>query len=288
MNKIDRKPAVAGQFYTADPIELKKEVETYLKLAQKVNNSDVLAVISPHAGYIFSGKIAALSIKQIDENKDYENIFIIGLSHRKHLNGAAVYCIGDFQMPGFKAEVNINLCNELIKKCQFIEFDQYAHQYEHSIEVQLPFLHYHLKKNFKIVPILMGTGDVDKIETIANYLKPFLNEKNIFVVSTDFSHYPSFDDAQIADKTTAEAFVANDVNKFIEAMYDNEKIKNLSTSACNWASMACLLYMTQNQKKLYEYQIIDYQNSGHTPWGDKTGVVGYYAISLQKKSNNGQ
>lgn len=284
MTKIDRKPAVAGQFYTADPIELKIEVETYLKLAKKVCNSSVLGVISPHAGYIFSGKMAAMSIKQIDETKNYENIIILGLSHRKHLNGAAIYNFGDFEMPGFKSEVNIDLCNELSNKCQLIEFDQYAHQYEHSIEVQLPFLHYHLKKKYKIVPIIMGTGDTDKIEIIAKYLKPYLNENNIFIISTDFSHYPSFDDAIIADKKTADAFLTNNVSKFIETMYENEKIKGLATSACNWASMACLLYMTQNQPNIFNYQIIDYQNSGHTPWGDKKSVVGYYAISLQKQN----
>jgi len=281
--KINRKPAVAGSFYTDSSKELEKEIKGYLKKT-KVDGNNAVAVISPHAGYVFSGQTAAEAICQFDADKKYENIFVLAVSHHASLKGASIYSVGDYEMPGFTTEVNTDLSQKLIYENDFFEFNKSAHYQEHSIEIQLPFLHFYLKNKFKIVPILIGTNNKSIIKQIAEALRPFFNEKNAFVISTDFSHYPNYKDAVKTDKKTANSVVSNNPQKLIDTLVENSEknIKNLATSACGWAGMLTLMYLTENDKK-YKYEIIDYKNSGDSIYGGKDRVVGYYAISVRKK-----
>jgi len=115
-HKNDRKPAVAGQFYAGDSATLAKDLKNLFEKALPGQVSDVLAVISPHAGYIFSGSVAATAFNQIDANKEYENIFIIGSSHQSYFDAASVYCEGDFITPLGTVEVNTAIATELIEK----------------------------------------------------------------------------------------------------------------------------------------------------------------------------
>ena len=280
---INRKPAVAGSFYTDNPNKLEKEIKSYLKKTKATKNGTV-AVISPHAGYVFSGQTAAEAINQIDASKQYENIFILAVSHHVHIGGASVYSVGNYEMPGFTVEVNVDLAQKLIDEYSFFEFNKSAHYQEHSLEVQLPFLQFHLKNKFKIVPILIGTNNKFVIEQIADALRPFFNENNIFVISTDFSHFPNYDDALKVDSQTANSIISNKPEKFIDTLLENssKNIKNLETSACGWANVLTLLYLTQNNKD-FKYEIIDYKNSGDSIYGGKDRVVGYYAIAVRKK-----
>ncbi|MBN2892005.1 MAG: AmmeMemoRadiSam system protein B [Bacteroidales bacterium] len=278
MSSNDRYPIVAGSFYTADSSKLKNEVLNYLENAVSREN-DAKAVISPHAGYVFSGQVAASAINQLNPDKKYENVFVIGVSHHVSLRGASIYNLGDYKIPGATIKVNRILATELVKKHDFFEYNRNAHNQEHSLEVQLPFLYYHLKQEFQIIPIIIGTNNIEIIKQIADVLKPFFNEKNAFVFSSDFSHYPDYEDAKHIDEVTAKAFISNNPEEFVKTIKLNsgKNIKNLSTSACGWTGMLTLLYMTQN--KDVKYQIIDYKNSGDSKHGGKDRVVGYYAIS---------
>lgn len=281
---VDRKPAVAGQFYSDDPIRLKADLSNLFAAALPKQTAEVLAIISPHAGYVFSGEVAASSFNQIDPEKRYENIFILASSHRMSFEGASIYNKGDYITPLGKVKVNLDLANKLLKEYSVFNSKSEAHIHEHSLEVQLPFLQYKLKNEFRIIPIIVGTQSPAISKKIAEALKPYLNEKNLFVISSDFSHYPSYEDACVVDKATADAIVNNSPEALLNVMRDNDKkgIDNLATSICGWTSVISLLYMTESRNDI-KYTEIQYQNSGDAAiYGDKDRVVGYYSIVLEK------
>ncbi|MGE0087960.1 MAG: AmmeMemoRadiSam system protein B [Bacteroidales bacterium] len=283
--KSDRQPVVAGSFYPNDPKELKAELESLFNKAEKGKTSDpVLAIIAPHAGYIYSGKVAASAYSQIDPNKEYENIFILASSHRIVFRGASIYNIGDYITPLGKVKVNQTIANQLIEKHEVFVFNPEAHAAEHSLEVQLPFLQYYLKKDFTIVPIVTGTQYLDDCEQIAEALIPYFNEKNLFIISSDFSHYPSYDDAVKVDKKTCDAILQNSVAKLIHTINENGSgdFNNLATSLCGWPAVISLLFITESMPGIKPL-FIDYQNSGDET-KDKNRVVGYNAIIFTKKN----
>ena len=120
-------------------------------------SDNVIALISPHAGYVFSGEVAASSYNQLDPEKKYDNIFILASSHRMSFEGASIYNKGDYITPLGKVKVNQELANKLLKDNPVFNSKSESHIYEHSLEVQLPFLQYRLKNEFRIVPIILGT-----------------------------------------------------------------------------------------------------------------------------------
>ena len=119
---LNRKPAVAGKFYSSNPAELKNTIESYFKSGETKKVKNVLAILAPHAGYVFSGQVAASAFNQIDENKNYENIFLIGSSHTTSFSGASVYNHGHWESPLGTVEVNrelgrqISYLNEIARK----------------------------------------------------------------------------------------------------------------------------------------------------------------------------
>lgn len=288
--QIDRQPAVAGQFYSSDPLRLKADLSTLFANAAPKQAENVLAIISPHAGYVFSGEVAASSFNQIDPEKKYDNVFILASSHRMSFEGASIYTKGNYITPLGTVRVNCELAAKLVKENPVFTDKADAHIYEHSLEVQLPFLQYKMKTDFRIVPIILGTQSASVSKKIAEALKPFLNEKNLFVISTDFSHYPSYEDACMVDKQTADAILQNSPDHLMKVLEDNEDegFDNLATSLCGWTSVMSLLYMTEGRKDL-TYKAIEYQNSGDSKlYGDKERVVGYYSIVVEKTNQSSQ
>jgi AmmeMemoRadiSam system protein B/AmmeMemoRadiSam system protein A len=289
-DQVDRKPAVAGQFYSSDPIRLRADLSTLFANALPRQTENVLALISPHAGYVFSGEVAASSFNQVDPGKTYENIFILASSHRMSFEGASIYNKGNYVTPLGTVKVNRELANKLLKENPVFTDKADAHILEHSLEVQLPFLQYRMKTEFRIVPIVLGTHSASVSKKIAKALKPYLNEKNLFVISTDFSHYPTYEDACIVDKLTADAIVKNSPDHLLKVLDENDLkgFDNLATSLCGWTSVMSLLYMTEGRKDV-AYKEIQYQNSGDSPqYGDKDRVVGYYSIVVEKLNPAGQ
>jgi AmmeMemoRadiSam system protein B/AmmeMemoRadiSam system protein A len=283
----NRQPCVAGRFYPSDPAELKRELKGYFEEALPKKSENVLAIITPHAGYVYSGQVAATSFNQIDTGKDYEHIFVIGSSHRTYFDGASIYNKGHYITPLGIVEVDLELAQKLIDDHKVFTFNSEAHLQEHSLEVQLPFLQYKMKREFKIVPIVMGTQSVNRIEKVAKALKPYFNERNLFVISSDFSHYPPYEDAVKTDEATATAIATNSPAEFLETIKKNEKknISNLATSICGWTSVLALLEMTCDMEDV-EIIPLQYKNSGDAAFGDKSQVVGYWSMAVvqQKKS----
>jgi hypothetical protein len=162
--------------------------------------------------------------------------------------------------------------------------DPAAHLQEHSVEVQIPFLQVVLKKSFKIVPVVLATQSPAICRGIAEALKPYFTRENLFVISADFSHYPSYEDARKVDAATAEALLANSPGRFLDQLRENDRLRipDLATSMCAWPAGLTLLYLTEGKPEM-KFSRVDYQNSGDIKaYADKLRVVGYNAIAVSE------
>jgi AmmeMemoRadiSam system protein B/AmmeMemoRadiSam system protein A len=283
---VDRPTAAAGRFYPSDPVQLRAILTSLFSKAQAKKVRNATAVICPHAGYEYSGIVAASGYNQVDAEKEYDNIFVIASSHQVSFIGASIYNQGDYVTPLGKVPVNIELANKLIRENPVFSYQPEADKYEHSLEVQIPFLQVHMKKPFRLVPIVLGTQSEQSCRKIANALRPYFNDRNLFVISTDFSHYPPYESAKKVDKKTCDAIVSNSADRFMGTLKENagEDIPNLATSLCGWTSVLTLLYLTGNDLS-YEYVPVQYLNSGDSKIADKSQVVGYWAIAVSRKES---
>ena len=279
-NKEIRPVAVAGTFYPKDKYILIKQLKDSFKdLTEQKALNNVAAVIVPHAGYVFSGDVVASAFAMINPKKEYDHIFLIGPSHYINNNGASINDEYSFyQTPLGKIKVATELCSRLIKDYPFFSCSHDAHQKEHCLEIQLPFIQYHFTYETSIVPIIIGTQSVHIIRKIANALKPYFNKKNLFVISSDFSHYPTYDGAEKSDKKTGDAIETGSPNKFLQVLEqnDNAGISGLVTSACGQSAILTLLYLSSDAKDISIKHIM-YRNSGDSKYGDKSSVVGYHS-----------
>jgi AmmeMemoRadiSam system protein B/AmmeMemoRadiSam system protein A len=284
----DRQPVAAGRFYEANKETLTRDIAGLFANCKKTPGTfKVRAIICPHAGYIFSGTIAASAISTTAKDAKFSNIFIIGSSHIMAFDGASVYYTGDFITPLGKAEVNREIANKLRNDNEVFNFPTNAHLQEHSLEVQIPLIQYYYTNSPKIVPIIIGTNNSSTLKKIAEALKPWFTPDNLFIISSDFSHYPSYTDAIVTDNLTAEGLVSGDPQTFLKAIEKNasKNIPGLLTSMCGESSGLVILYLAGGNANL-AFKRIDYCNSGDTPYGDKDRVVGYHAIALIEKNQN--
>ncbi|MCX7953621.1 MAG: AmmeMemoRadiSam system protein B [Bacteroidales bacterium] len=278
-----RKAVVQGTFYSENKIILKKQIEDWLKKYDPVKYKKVRAIIVPHAGYMYSGEIAASGFAYINPEAKYRNVFIIGRSHSGYFEGASLYSKGFFSNTLGDVEVNSEICEELKKNSIFNHSEDY-HLNEHSIEVEIPFLQIRLKNDFKIVPILIGTENQVILDKIATILKKYFVPENLFVISTDLSHYPPFNDAVEADNKTIEAILSLNASNFLNTINDIEnsgKYKRLSTAACGGAAVYVMLKIMENES--IQLEKIKYANSGNIS-GEQDRVVGYVSIVAFEKS----
>ena len=292
----DRKAVVAGRFYPDTPEELRNEIENLLFSASKLSlnkideTNKILAIISPHAGYVFSGTVAASGFSILKNNKNIKRVFLLGSSHYAWYEGVSIYFKGYYSTPLGKIEIDSDITSKIFEKSALFNFRLEAHAHEHSLEVQLPFLQYFLGNNFKIIPILIGGHSTEIPRKLANILKPYLGGENLFVISSDLSHYPKYNDAVKVDKNTVEALCSNNTGNFLRQLKENEHkmYENLSTSMCGWTSALTLLYMTEKQKGI-NFSPVLYQNSGEIPiYGDKSRVVGYQSVLVSQKQETNE
>ena len=190
----------ANRFYTADVRELSEEVDSFLALHAKDRQYEhVAALIVPHAGYYFSGNVAAAAYQSIPDNVQYKRIFLLGPSHHEWLDGASVNTEYDYYAtPLGNVKVDVETARLLTntdgtdKTDSVFFYSPRAHDREHCLEVQLPFLQRRLKDVPPIIPIIISTNDYHQLQRIAEALKPYLTEENLFIISSDFSHYPKY------------------------------------------------------------------------------------------------
>ena len=277
---VVRPATQANRFYTGDAQELSEEVDSFLTLHRGSRVYDqVAALIVPHAGYYFSGNVAASAYMSINPKKPYKRIFLLGPSHHEWLDGASVNTEADYYAtPLGQVKVDRETAAKLTEDSVFF-YRPEAHDREHCLEVQLPFLQRRLGDVPPIVPIIISTNDFRKLSRMAEVLKPYFNEENLFVVSSDFSHYPSYEDACEVDAKTGQAIETGDVGRFIAAIEENARSgkRNLSTSACGEFPIITLMLMMDRD---YQVKHLMYQNSGDIDDHDHSRVVGYHAFAI--------
>ena len=281
------RPAIqAGRFYEGDPLELKNEVDHYLsRHADMTCHPNVAALIVPHAGYYFSGNVAASAYMAIDAKKQYKRIFLLGPSHHEWLDGASVNTEADwYATPLGNVKVDHETAVALTDTDSVFCYRSEAHDREHCLEVQLPFLQRSFKEVPPIVPIVISTNDYEKLKRIAEVLKPYFTDENLFVISSDFSHYPKYEDACEVDAKTGKAIETGDVEAFIATINANARSgkRNLATSACGEFAIITLMLMLDSQ---YEVKHLMYQNSGDIDNHDHSRVVGYHSFAILRKDN---
>jgi AmmeMemoRadiSam system protein B/AmmeMemoRadiSam system protein A len=282
----DTRPmAVAGQFYPDDPQELRTQLKEFFRAySSDPDGRNVRALIVPHAGYVFSGEVAASAYACLPASARYDRVFLIGPSHRASFEGASVDTGFDAcETPLGRVRIDSACARNLVKQDSVFSYVPAAHLQEHCLEVQVPFLQERLPEVPPLVPILIGTQRIFALRKIAEALRPYWNERNLFVISSDFSHYPAYDAACEADKRVADAILTGNLDAFGSALVENDQAAypGLQTSACGQCAIAVLLMLMQESEQ--DIEKTAYRNSGDSPYGGKSGVVGYNAFVIRDK-----
>ena len=281
-----RPPVVAGQFYADSPDILKKGIMEYMARAIPPGGETAIALILPHAGYIYSGQIAADGYNQI-QNREIDTVVILGTNHTApgfHRGG--LYPGRGFQTPLGVAEIDREIMTDLMEagNGDFVA-DAKVHLREHSIEAQVPFIQV-LFPGAKIVPLQIGDADPDMCARLGTVLGQVLkNRRAMIVASTDLSHYPSAADAPSSDLAVLDAMITLNPLTFKETIKTqmNRRLANLQTCACGEgpvmvAMTAASILGAQGGR------VISYAHSGDTLVGDQDRVVGYGAVALTKEA----
>ena len=289
-NKV-REPAVAGQFYSEKAKQLTEEVEKYLDEAGDVSGVDpatVRAIMVPHAGHVFSGLVAAYGYKQLAGRKIGTAVIICN-SHTTRFSGIAIDDSDAWRTPIGTVEVDHELGAKLVGADKAIKYNGRAHETDHTLEVQVPFLQTVIQGDFKVLPILFGNTDDAAYEKLAALLHENLNDNDIVIISTDMSHYPGYSDANRIDKGTLGVIKSLDVEKLDEYIkkIDEERILNEQTVICGVDGVKAAMTLA-GLSGWDQAEVLKYSNSGETPLiGDKSRVVGYGAMAFIK-SDSGQ
>jgi len=278
-----RKPAVAGQFYPADPEKLQKEINRYLDQAKLAHISgEIIALICPHAGYMYSGWVAAHSYRQISGRR-YDTVIIIAPSHVEPFAFSSVYPQGAYETPLGRIPVDVNLAREIAGSSPSVKLSKKGHRQEHlfrqehALEVQLPFLQSVLS-NFKIVPIVMGEQSLENCrelaEAIVGAIKKQKSKKVLLVASSDLSHYHPYERAVEIDSRFIRYVERYDYLGLYKASRARE------VEACGLGPVITALIAA---KKLGadKTKVLFYANSGDVT-GDKSGVVGYLSAVIYR------
>jgi len=256
-----REPAVAGMFYPAGAEQLQQEVSALLRNAETKAGPAPKALIVPHAGYIYSGPVAAAAYRLLAPAKHaIRRVVLFGPAHRTYLDGMAVPAADSFSTPLGNVSLDQAMIGEVVK-LPGVRVSDAAHKDEHSLEVQLPFLQTVLEK-FTLVPIVVGQCAATLVANVMDAVWGGL--ETLIVVSSDLSHYLPYDQARLVDKNTCERILSG-----AAALSGDE--------ACGANAINGLL--SSNHFRQLQVEAIDVRNSGDT-CGDKTRVVGYGAFIL--------
>jgi len=255
-----REPAVAGAFYPGNAEELSMMVESFLNTPEDKKISHLKALIVPHAGYIYSGQTAGYGFKQL-EGKNYETVILIGASHQVFVNGFTIDDVTHYKTPLGLVELSPKV--EELRKEDYYNYVEAPK--EHSLEVELPFLQKTLK-DFKIIPVL--TGNTDPM-ILAAVLRKYVDDKTLIVVSTDLSHYHTYEEAKELDNKCTDSIPALEISK--------------TAAECEACGKIPILTLMLIAKDLgWKGELLDYRNSGDTA-GDKSKVVGYSSIAFYEE-----
>lgn len=272
-----RMPVVAGTFYPADRVTLQRDVDRYLAAvpAFPVTEGRLLALLVPHAGYIYSGPTAAFSYARL-RGKEISTVILIGPSHQAPVRGAAVYDSGSWETPLGAVRINSTLARSLVSQKDEVISSQASFAREHSLEVQIPFLQRTLKE-FTIVPILIGQPTQASYRFLADRIATILreDEKVILVISTDFSHYYDRATAEAKDKPALKSLQRMALAEF-EGLISSRK-----SELCGDGATLYGLSAARGAGATFG-TLYNYADSGEAS-GDTKKVVGYGAMGFYSR-----
>ncbi len=258
-----RHPAVAGSFYPSNPDSLLAMLREFVSYNP---DPSVIACVSPHAGYMYSGRTAGRVYSLIPQVETY---VIVGPNHTGY--GSAVAVSTDTWLtPLGEVEVDREFIDAMPKR--IVDLDEIAHRYEHSLEVQIPFLQYiNMGRRFKIVPICLGLQDEETAREVAEEIivaKEETGKDVVVVASSDMHHYLPDEECRRLDEIVIRAILSMDVSRFYRTIYD------LQASVCGYGAIAVAMIYAKHHNAYAE--LVDYSTSGDV--ADKSQVVGYAGI----------
>jgi len=274
-----RNPAVAGMFYAGTAKELEEQIEWCYKhelgpgAIPRVNSKglrEIAAIVVPHAGYYYSGPVAAHAYKELADDGIFDTAVILGPNHTGYGYPVSLWAGVGWNTPLGELEVNKELAQRLLG--EVIKADETAHTHEHSIEVQLPWLQ-HLYKKVKIVPISMLAQDIETARAVGKAISQ-AGDNLVIIASSDFTHYEPYSVAMERDGSVIEAIVALDE----EELY--ERCENLNCTMCGYGPVASAI-VAAKEMKAKKASLLKYATSGDTS-GDFSQVVGYGSIVIKR------
>ena len=268
---MPRKPVVSGRFYPGSKAaliaDIEKRLPDYKRSAEKA-----LGAVCPHAGYMYSGRTAALTLSKI---APVDTFLIFGPNHTGLGTEASIMTEGSWQTPLGNVEIDSKTASVMLSSCEFLEQDELAHQNEHSIEVQLPLLQY-IFKEFKIVPVCLATGDIKVLEAIGKSAAAAVKRTGVsacIIASSDMTHYESADSAKRKDELAIKKLLALDGAGLAKTVRDND------ITMCGWAPAVAMLAAVKELGAV-KAELVEYTNSGEES-GDYEQVVGYAGIIVK-------
>jgi AmmeMemoRadiSam system protein B/AmmeMemoRadiSam system protein A len=272
-----REPAVAGRFYPADPAALAAAVDNYLAAGSTARpGGEIAAVLAPHAGYEYSGRLAGLAYKFIADR--YDTVVILATGHTEGVRGAALLASDAYVTPLGRVEPDRALAAALVKASPLFEDRPAAHAAEHAVEVQLPFLQRRLKRPFKLLAATLNSaGPAERAEIGAALAGALKGKKALLVISADLSHYPSRADAAASDGALRLTLEAMDPALFRAAaqFIARKKIAGLDTCACGEAAIEAGLTAARLLGARSFLTLAASDSYAENPAGDPGRVVGY-------------
>ena len=279
-NAKKRPPAVAGMFYPDSPKELKSLIDQSFrntrfgpgKSPPSHSKRRIYGIVSPHAGYVYSGAVAANGFYEISST-DYQDVIMVGPNHYGIGSGVATMQGGSWETPLGQVQVNSDLAMQVSKKSGITDFDDDAHSRDHCLEVQLPFLQY-IKDGFRIVPIVLRMQDIDTAFDLGKAMADTVAEQGVdstlLIASSDLTHYEPNGEAHRKDGELIKAILTLDVNKFYAVL------ERLDVSACGYGAIASIMVAARNLGAS-KGELLKYATSGDVT-GDASAVVGYSSI----------
>jgi len=267
---VIRNAVVAGQFYPASASELKSMLKGMVD--EKVAKEEVIGLISPHAGYIYSGPVAGAVISRI---RFKDTFIIMAPNHTGSGKPFSIMTEGRWKTPLGEVEIDSELGKQILANSRYLEEDKAAHLYEHSIEVQLPFLQY-FKTDFKLVPIVLAYAGGAIYKEIGKEIAKAVKEsgkKVVIIASSDMTHYESQASAQKKDTQAIEAILNLDEDELLK------RVAEFNISMCGYAPAVSLIAAAK-ELGAKEAELIKYQTSGDVT-GDYSSVVGYAGIIIK-------
>ena len=279
-----RRATQAGSFYAGDADSLRTQIKQCflhrfgpgkLPTAEKRNLQNVVGLICPHAGYMYSGAVAANAYFELAADGKPDTVVILGPNHTGYGSALSVANEGVWRTPLGDVEIDAEVADELVKETRLLDADELAHRYEHSIEVQLPFLQFLFGNAFRFVPVCFQLQDLASAMEVGNALVEVLAERNAVVIaSSDFTHYESQANASRKDKDALKAIEEMDAKRFLSV------VEAENVTACGYGPIAAVITAARGLLAK-EAKLLSYRTSGDIT-GDTSSVVGYAAVSFKK------